>query len=54
MYVCMYIHTYIKQGTEITLNLKFEKIGLHVDTAVEITTVLGLFRNTNLNSRLKL
>lgn len=29
------MYTYIKQGTEITLNLKFEKIGLHVDTAAE-------------------
>ena len=26
------MYTYIKQGTEITLNLEFEKIGLHVDT----------------------
>ena len=27
------MYKYNKQGTEITLNLKFEKIGLHVDTA---------------------
>ena len=30
------MYTYIKQGTEIALNLEFEKIGLHVDTAAEI------------------
>ena len=29
------MYKYNKQGTEITLNLEFEKIGLHVDTADE-------------------